>query len=270
MKSVVAFLCVLLMCTLPVFAAGEGTDPASADEVCLIGHKGYSSLYEGNTAEAFRKAGEAGFPGAETDMRLTLDGVCVLSHDAEAEFEDGSRLRIATHTYKQLTKKPLKNDCTESKLYLCSFAEYLDICKEFNMICFVELKGVWLPGSIIAAFRLARERYDLSRVEFQSFELPNLLIARLAFPELRIMMACTKDGFNAKVARWLGFDLDMRENKLTKEIVDRFHEKGLRVSCFTVNEREDYERCVACGVDYIETDELTPQLCRSFTKGVSA
>lgn len=257
MKRVVAFLCSFVSLFSALFSAGG--EPVSApDEVCLIGHRGYSSCYEGNTAEAFQKAGEAGYPGVETDMRMTLDGVCVLSHDPEVEFEDGTTMNIALHTYKELTKKPLRNSSTQTKLYLCTFEEYLDICKAFDMICFVELKGFWLPDRIIAAFRLAQERYDLTKVEFQSFELPNLLIAHAAFPSLRIMMACTKDDLNAKIALRLGFDLDMKESQLTKEIVDRFHAKGLRVSCFTVNDPEDYERCKQCGVDYIETDELKP------------
>ena len=249
------------------FTGGAPLDPP--ENVCLIGHRGYSSRYEGNTAEAFQKAGEAGFHGVETDMRYTLDGVFVLSHDAEIELADSTKMRIATHTYRQLTKQPLKNTMSDSDVYLCTFAEYLDICKTFGMICFVELKGFWLPDKIIAAFNLAKERYDLSMVEFQSFELPNLLIAHRAFPELRIMMACTKDDLNARIALALGFDLDMKESQLTEEIVERFHAKGLRVSCFTVNEQTDFERCKQCGVDYIETDELTPQVCSAFTKGVS-
>ena len=258
MKKIFAFLCSLIAMLGALFTGVEGTPLDAPQQVCLIGHRGYSACYEGNTAEAFQMAGEAGYPGVETDMRLTLDGVCVLSHDADAEFEDGSKLNIATHTYSALTQKPLLNSYTDTKLYLCKFEEYLDICKAYDMICFVELKGFWPPSRIIAAFELAKEHYDLSKCEFQSFELPNLLIAHAAFPELRIMMACTKDDFNAKMALRLGFDLDMRESELTKEIVDRFHEKGLYVSCFTVNDPEDFERCKQCGVDYIETDELTP------------
>ena len=261
MQRILAFI--LSFCSVFSCLCFTGGDPVTApDDVCLIGHRGYSSCYEGNTAEAFQKAGEAGFDGVETDMRMTLDGVFVLSHDDEIEFSDGSKMRIATHTYRALTEKPLKNEFTETDVYLCTFAEYLDICKVFDMICFIELKGFWLPSKIIAAFELAKERYDLSKCEFQSFELPNLLIAHLAFPDLRIMMACTSDGFNAHVARWLGFDLDMKESVLTEEIVERFHEKGLRVSCFTVNELPDFERCRACGVDFVETDVLTPEMIR--------
>ena len=255
-RRILAFLCAaLLFCGLLLPVQAQAPQPeASAPTVAMIGHKGYSLKYQENTALAFQKAAEVGFSGVETDVRLTKDGVFVLSHDEEIELADGTRMRVSRHTYKELTAQPLKNELDETAVYLCRFEEYLDICKENDMICFIEIKEYFPIHKIIELFRLAKQHYDLQKCEFQSFELLVLLVAHIAFPHLRIMLTTNSYNFNAKVALLLGFDLDMRHENVTADLVETFHKKGRLVSCFTVNDADEALRCAACGVDFIETD----------------
>jgi len=51
------------------------------DEPLLIGHRGAPHLARENTVAAFRKALEAGLDGIETDVQRTADGALVLHHD---------------------------------------------------------------------------------------------------------------------------------------------------------------------------------------------
>ena len=51
-------------------------------------------------------------------------------------------------------------------------------------------------------------------------------------------------------------NLDLRCDLVTKELVDRFHQKGLEVNTWTVDSKEEYERLKKCGVDYITTNIL--------------
>ena len=78
----------------------------------MIAHKGFSGKYPENTALAFKMAGENGFGGAETDVRITKDGVYVTHHDSEIRFADGTSCIIEEHTLAQLLEKPLKNNTT--------------------------------------------------------------------------------------------------------------------------------------------------------------
>jgi glycerophosphoryl diester phosphodiesterase len=51
-------------------------------------------------------------------------------------------------------------------------------------------------------------------------------------------------------------DIDIVAHILTKEIVDKIHAKGLKVNCWTVDSKEDAEKLVEWGVDFITTNIL--------------
>ena len=165
MQKIKMFLLILSA----LFTALWTFQPISTADVCFIAHRGYSYRYLQNTTEAFQKAGEAGFGGAETDVRMTSDGVFVLSHNETVVLKSGKELVVADNTFAALTAEPLKNRYTKTKLYLCTLQEYLEICKAYDMICFIELKEEWPAEQILEVFRCAQETYDLSRCEFQSF-----------------------------------------------------------------------------------------------------
>ena len=51
-------------------------------------------------------------------------------------------------------------------------------------------------------------------------------------------------------------DVDVRYQALTKEIIDLLHENGLKVNCWTVDDKADAEKLVAWGVDFITSNIL--------------
>ena len=237
-----------------LFSVVFGMKELDTSKICFIGHRGYSSRYLENTSEAFIKAAEHGSGGVETDVRITKDGVLVLSHNSEVKFADGTELLVADHTYEELTAKPLKNRFTRTKLYLCTFKEYLEICKQYGMFCFIEFKGEFPREKITEAFNLAAEVYDLSQCELQSFEFENLIAAHEEFPDLQIMLTC--DEHDELVDRCLeyGFDIDMEFHGLKPETVKQFHDKGLKVAVWTANTAVDVIYCAGLDVDFIESD----------------
>ena len=222
--------------------------------VKFIAHRGYSFRYQENTEEAFTGAAKHGSAGAETDVRVTKDGVLVCSHNSEVTLRDGTELEISDHTYAELTAQPLKNMKSFTRLYLCTFEKYLQIMAENDMICFVEFKGEFSDENIRKAFGMAAEIYDLDKCPLQSYNIGNLIRARELFPELPVMLTC--DEWDDTVAEALerGFAIDMDLHGLTQEIVDQFHAAGLEVGAWTANTRADISYCLSLGVDYIESD----------------
>lgn len=220
----------------------------------MIAHRGFSGAYRENTELAFIKAAEHRSGGAETDIRITKDGVYVTHHNGEAVFEDGTSLVISESTFEELTAKPLLNNKTDDKVYLTTYKRYLEIMKENNMICFVELKGSFSDKQVKEIFNMAAEIYDLKKVILQSFDFDNLIKAHSFFPEMPLMLTYGASERNWERCFEYGFSIDIDQYIVTEEIISEFHKRNLEVGVWTVNDEENLNRIMSMGVDYIESD----------------
>jgi glycerophosphoryl diester phosphodiesterase len=111
---------------------------AESGHVLRIAHRGASAYAQENSAESFEKAAEMGADMVEIDIRLTADGLPVVSHDESLTRLYGVSANIADLTFGQLqaaipagrapilTFVQVAAACANLKLGL-----YLDI-KEFN------------------------------------------------------------------------------------------------------------------------------------------
>lgn len=225
----------------------------------MIGHRGFSSENPDNTELSFIRAAENGFFGCETDVRKTLDSVYVTNHDAEVTFYDETELEIETHTYKELTQKPLLNDENDETVYLCTFERYLEIMAENNMICFIELKGDFTEDEIKEIFNLCDEIYSLEKCILQSFEMENLLIARRLFPSLELMLTFGGDDDDSVFEKCFeyGISVDMNIDRLKEEYIEEFHKRGLSVAVYSANSALTLAYARSFDVDYIESNSYS-------------
>ena len=228
------------------------------ENVCMIGHRGYSSKYVENTEEAFVAAAKHGSGGVETDVRITKDGVLVLSHDSEVEFSDGTVLTVADSTYADLSAKPLKNKFCHDNVMLCTYERYLEICRQYDLVCFIEFKGEFPEESISRAFDMAKQVYTMDKCILQSGSLDNLLKARKRFPELDIMFTFGQGDFDAGITFEqlidLDFSIDIDYHIATKESAKLFHDAGLEYGIWTCNNIFALYYGYSLGADYIESD----------------
>ncbi|MBQ6163047.1 MAG: hypothetical protein IJK23_01095 [Clostridia bacterium] len=222
--------------------------------ICMIAHRGYSGAFPMNTELAFREAARHHSGGAETDIRRTRDGVYVCSHDAEARFADGTELIVEENDFAALTAKPLKNDKTDDAVYLCTLKRYLEVMRDNDMICFVELKGPFTDAQVKEVFDLVAEVYDLKKCILQSFDFDNLLKAHEQFPALPLMWTYGTGESHYERCFEHGFSIDVDRVVVTEQMVKDFHDHGLEVGVWTVNDAQELARISALGVDYIESD----------------
>lgn len=242
---------IIKMC-LTVATAKLQNEPEK--KICMIAHRGYSGKYQQNTALAFRKAAENKSGGAETDVRITKDGYFVTNHNSEVVFADGTEVQVADATLAELQAKPIKNTKTKDEIYICTFREYLEIMRDNNMVCFVELKGEWPEDKIKEVFDMAADIYDLKKVILQSFSFDNLLLANKLFPEMPLMLTygSAESGYERCFDH--GFSIDVDYVTVSKKMIRQFHEKGLEVGIWTANSPLVLAYCKALGADYIESD----------------
>ena len=102
------------------------------------------------------------------------------------------------------------------------------------------------------------KEYDyLENVLFISFEYENMTLLREILPKqpAQFLDFTLTEELIAKAAAD-HLDLDIRYQALTEELIQKAHEAGLKVNCWTVNTKEDGERLAAWGVDFITTNIL--------------
>ena len=90
-----------------------------------------------------------------------------------------------------------------------------------------------------------------------SFVYSNLVKIRKLRPKQSaqfLFSGCTDEIINRLIAARI--DVDVYYKALTKELVDLLHENGLKVNCWTVDDKEKAEELSEWGVDYITSNIL--------------
>ena len=113
----------------------------------FIAHRGLSSEAPENTLRAFELAGQAGFWGAETDIRKTSDGRFILLHDATFQRMCGVNMKPEDMTFDEIRQLKItagnnyalyKDDMLATTVP--SLEEYLQCCLKYNMVPVIEIK----------------------------------------------------------------------------------------------------------------------------------
>ncbi len=229
----------------------------------MAGHRG-SNLGVANTAEAYRNGVDVyGYQGLECDVRVTSDGHYVICHD-ETTNSLGGNLNVATATLEQLKAETLTQtrNGIEYTGKICTVAEYLDICKEKNAFPIIELK--WTTGinnndmsKFPGLMKLVDERNMRSTAIFLTSMQKSLEYIRTNYPDATCQYLISNpndDRFNWCV-KW-NVNPSIQSGKFEKDLVVRYHQKGLQVAMWTVNSESNYNKYGKWGVYMMTCDYL--------------
>ena len=216
-----------------------------------------ASAFAASAAAAFAAAAATTFWGIETDIRPTADGVLVCSHDDTVRFADGSTQSIKDNTLASLRAKPLANDKTDEEVYLCTFAEYLTICKGGGKVAVVELKDHFSTADLALVLADVDTHYTRAKCIFIAFDYDNLTRLKALDATLALQyLSSTKNDPNLEVAIQEGISLDVHYSILTKKLVRKAHDKGLKVNVWTVDSNVVLGEVRRKGVDYVTSNTL--------------
>ena len=241
----------------------------------IVGHRGSQWGVE-NTRAAFINGANAGAWGLECDIRVTADGTFVVSHDDNYKRLGGPETKIADMT----TEAVLSTRLTSKRHGItyagtpCTLGEFLDICKEYDVVPVVEVKVSTTIHSntnaedepvfdgIPALINLIDKKGLSDRVVIISF-MPGVVdFIHRHYPDITVqVLAGDGDGTIMEWVEWCkqyNMDLDVVHTIVTKEAVDAMHAAGLKVNVWTVDRIEDFERVKTMGVDYITTNARFP------------
>ena len=234
----------------------------------IIAHRGLSGLETENSIPAFVAAGNRSYYGVETDAHVTKDGKFVVIHDDNTARVAWDDVNVEASRYELLRKIGQKDLCPAAEaepvtpgdrqdLIIPSLKEYITICRKYEKVCILELKNEFCSEDIGRIVEEIKELGYLEQVTFISFALNNMTRLRELLPDQELYYLTGE--YNQEILETLKrhrLNLDIYYKALTKEILEELHGEGILVNCWTCDDKEEAERLVSWGVDFITTNRL--------------
>lgn len=231
-------------------------------QVTLVAHRGYRAVAPENTAPAFEEAGKAGFWGAECDVYRTADGIWVVSHDTNTYRMMNKTASVEKKTYDELMEMTVDNGSNIENypdLKFCSLEDYLSICKRYNMVAVIELKGENNTEHYDEIINLVNE-YDVKTV-YISFHFENLeKIRELSNSNVYYLVQEIEDE-DIELAKSLsncGIDFNgAKEKNFESGMIQKCIDEGISLGAWTIDDIELLDKLAENGVTLITTDNIT-------------
>jgi len=221
--------------------------------VKISAHRGANRYAPENTLPAIRAAARLGVDFAEIDIRTTRDGKHVLLHDGTLARTTEGKGSIREMTFEKATTfsagiwfgKPFR------ETRVPSFDDGLTALGD-KMGVYLDSKDI-APEALIAAIR----KYHLEdrHVVYQSANYCDNI--RKLDPMVRTLPPFSRLSQLDRIAAIKPYGVDAAWSSLSKEMIAKFHEKGIQVfsDALGTNEKvEEYHKAIHWGIDCIQTD----------------
>jgi glycerophosphoryl diester phosphodiesterase len=136
------------------------SEPSRALGPLSIAHRGASAYAADNSESSFRKAAELDADMWEIDIRMSADGICVVSHDADTGVDPGKNFPIAASTWTELSEEVSSNGRS-----LLTLERVIELASELKRGLYLEIKQ---SGSEIETWRLL-EKHNFRNAVIGSF-----------------------------------------------------------------------------------------------------
>lgn len=221
--------------------------------VMVAYHRGANRYAPENTLPAIRLAAELGADYVEIDIRTTKDGRHYLLHDSTLNRTTSGRGAIREMTAAEVDKldagawfgRPYAGTCVPR------FEDGLAAMGE-KALAYLDAKDI-APAALAT---IMRDRNLLARsVVYQSLD--TLRTLKELEPATRAMPALKSPGDLDAVAAIKPYAVDAKWGALSKELIARCHDKGIRVFSDALGFNESvpkYRQAMAWGIDLIQTD----------------
>ena len=235
----------------------------SSKDTRMIAHRGLSGIERENTCPAFVAAGNRSYYGIETDVHITKDGKFVIIHDETTERVSmgENNIDVEENNYSEIEGIILPDsDGTTYRrdIRIPLLKEYIMVCKKYEKICVLEIKNHFEKEHIEELINEIKELEYIDKVIFISFDFENCVNVRKLLPDNDVQFLTSREVTNELIEKLSvnNLDLDIHYKRLTKENITLLHSKGIKVNCWTCDDKDVAEKLVSCGVDYITSNIL--------------
>ena len=226
----------------------------------MVAHRGLSGIEKENTNAAFIAAGNRSYFGIETDVHKTVDGRFVTIHDDTTGRVAIDDMRVEASTFDTLRRMILTDtDGTKTRedLHIPTLLEYINTCKRYEKTAVLELKNEFEKDEIKAICEEIESVGYLDHVIFISFAFNNLVKLREWYPdqEAQFLSDRYEEDFPSMLAAH-HFDLDILYTELNRERIEALHAKGVKVNCWTCDDKDCAQKLCEYGIDFITSNIL--------------
>ena len=242
----------------------------------MIAHRGRSDIAPENTIPAYELAGDFGYWGGEVDLQKTSDGHFICLHDGTVDRTTNGIGSVSNLTLAEIQSLHIKEQTPfmgsaefaalpygEAAIKVPTLEEYLNACKQYNIVPVIELKEETIKATDIAVILDVVNKWEMTgQVVFIAFNDYNTdLLETIHSINPTIMcqpiMDFTRENIDYVANNFSpNCGIDPNYSQVTKELVEYAHSKGIEVNCWTCDDEIDKERLMSYGVDYITTNKL--------------
>lgn len=229
----------------------------------MIAHMGLSGIEKENTCPAFVAAGNRSYFGIETDVHVTKDGKFIIIHDETTErISTGEyNINVEESVYSEIEKivlPDLDNSTDRKDIRIPLLSEYIKICKKYEKTCVLELKNHFEEYDIERLIDEIKKLEYIKNVIFISFDFANCVNVRKRLPENDVQFLTKKEITNELIEKLISnnLDLDIYYEQLNAEDIELLHSNGIKVNCWTCDDKDAAEKLVSFGVDFITSNIL--------------
>lgn len=242
---------------LSVYMARPGMPASrvSQDRPLIIGHRGAAALAPENTLAAFRAAAALPVDGVEFDVQRSADGHLVVFHDDTLERTSTGQGTIGEHTLAALREMDAGSwfDPAFTGEPIPTLDEVFAFLAGTDLLLFIELKAPSLyPGIERQVIDRVVQMGLADRVQIRSFEHDALHRCYAIAPDIPISelwphkLPDDDETFFPTVNAY--------GPVCTAEGIARLHDRGQKVTAWTVDDLDAARQLIAAGIDGITTN----------------
>lgn len=226
----------------------------------IVAHRGLSGIELENTNAAFIAAGNRSYFGIETDVHKTADGKFVVHHDDNTGRLCSKDVIVEETSFEELRKLHLTDkygDSTRADTLIPTLKEYIATCKRYEKTAVLELKNEFAKEEIAKICDEINELDYLDNVIFISFCFANMVKLRELYPQQPAQFLTSEyQNDLPQILKAHKLDIDIEYTQLTQERILNFHEHGIKVNCWTCDNKDAAETLASWGIDFITSNIL--------------
>lgn len=225
-----------------------------------IAHRGLAGLYLENTLLSFEKCLEYSPDAIELDVQLTKNGKLVVFHDEELLRTTGAKGWVKDFTLSELKELNAAYGYDFPKQEIPTLDEYFDLIKDRDILTFVELKNsfVTYPGLEEKVLEVTDEHERRDSVIIYSANHYSVMKFKEMAPDIEICFPfdnwifdygeyCEKRGVTITIPYY---------KAMTPELIADFHEHGVKVYPWTVDDGDEMLAMLKMGADGLLTNRI--------------